>query len=46
MVRGDIAVERVVSADNVVDLFTKFLSGSLFEKYREIMGLRLMSSWF
>ncbi|KZV23760.1 vacuolar amino acid transporter 1-like [Dorcoceras hygrometricum] len=43
--RGDIAVERVASADNVADPLTKPLPGPLFEKHRETMGLRLMSSW-
>ncbi|XP_073133292.1 uncharacterized protein [Henckelia pumila] len=42
--RGDIIVERVASANNLADPLTKPLPGPLFEKYRESMSLKLMSS--
>ena len=43
--RGDISVERVLSADNVTDPLTKPLPGPLFEKHREAMRLKFMGSW-
>ena len=43
--RGEVRVERVTSEDNIADPFTKPLSGSVHEKHRESMGLRLMNSW-
>ncbi len=40
-----IEVQRVDSADNVADLFTKQLSQQKTEAHLEKMGLRYMTNW-
>ena len=41
--RGDVSVEKIASANNIVDLFTKTLPARSFEQHLEGMGLRDMS---
>ena len=42
--RGDIAVEKIASANNIADPFTKTLPDGSFERHLENIGLRDMSS--
>ena len=37
---GEIEVQKIRSSDNLVDLFTKALSTSMFEKLRYKIGMR------
>ena len=43
--RGDVAVERVPSEDNIVDPLTKPLSQIVFERHRGLMGIRHIGDW-
>ena len=41
--RGDVSVEKIASANNIADPFTKTLPAGSFERHLENMGLRDMS---
>jgi len=43
--RGDIALQKIASAENVADPFTKALPQSSFERHIDKMGLRYQTSW-
>ncbi|PKI68093.1 hypothetical protein CRG98_011689 [Punica granatum] len=43
--RGDIAVQKVASADNVADPLTKAMTQQQLEKHLEKMGLRYCTEW-
>ena len=43
--RGDVAVERVPSEDNIVDPLTKPLSQIVFERHKGLMGIRHIGDW-
>ena len=43
--RGDVAVERVPSEDNIADPLTKPLSQIVFERHRGLMGIRHIGDW-
>ena len=38
--RGDVAVERVPSEDNIADPLTKPLSQIVYERHKSLMGIR------
>ena len=44
--RGDVAITKIASANNVVDPLTKALSQKVFEKHLEAMGIKYMYDWF
>ena len=41
--RGGVSVEKITSANNIADLFTKSLPVMSFERYLENKGLKDMS---
>ncbi|XP_077217948.1 secreted RxLR effector protein 161-like [Tasmannia lanceolata] len=43
--RGDVAIAKVASADNMTDPFAKPLSQKVFDRHVEGMGLRYMNNW-
>ena len=43
--RGDVAVERVPSEDNIADPLTKPLSHFIFWRHRGLMGIRHIGDW-
>ena len=44
--RGDVAITKIASANNVTDPLTKALSQKAFEKHLEAMGIKYMYDWF
>ena len=42
--RGDVAVEKITSIENLVDPFTKTLSTKVFDHHRDSLGVRCVSS--
>ena len=44
--RGDVAITKIASANNVADPLTKALSQKVFEKHLEAMGIKYMYDWF
>ena len=44
--RGDVAIIKIASANNVVDPLTRALSQKVFEKHFEAMGIKYMYDWF
>ncbi|XP_031392392.1 secreted RxLR effector protein 161-like [Punica granatum] len=44
--RGDVAVQKVASGDNVADPLTKAMTQQQLEKHLEKMGLRYCTEWF
>ena len=43
--RGDVAVTKIASADNLADPFTKSLTAKAFDSHVEGMGLRCSAAW-
>ena len=43
--RGDVAVTKIASADNLADPFTKSLTAKAFDSHVEGMGLRCIAAW-
>ena len=44
--RGDVAITKIASANNVADPLTEALSQKVFEKHLEAMGIKYMHDWF
>ena len=44
--RGDVAITKIASANNVADALTKALSQKVFEKHLEPMDIKYMYDWF
>ena len=44
--RGDVAIAKIASSENVVDPLTKALPQKVFEKHLETMGVKYMCDWF
>ena len=44
--RGDVAITKIASGNNVADPLTKALSQKVFEKHLEAMGIKYMYNWF
>ncbi|WP_316213617.1 Ty1/Copia family ribonuclease HI, partial [Escherichia coli] len=44
--RGDVAVTKIASADNLADPFTKSLLAKAFDNHVEGMGVRCVPAWF
>ena len=44
--KGDVLVQKVASADNMVDPFTKALTQLQLDHHLEKMGLRYYSEWY
>ena len=43
--RGDVAVERILSEDNIVDPLTKLLSHIVFEHHKGLIGIKHKDDW-
>ena len=43
--RGDIAITKIASADNLADPFTKPLTTKVFEQHVDGMGMRCNPDW-
>ena len=43
--RGDVAVERVSSENNIADPLSKTLSQNVFESHRSLMEIRYVGDW-
>jgi hypothetical protein len=44
--RGDVAVTKIASANNLADPFTKSLQAKTFDSHVEGMGVRCVAAWF
>ena len=44
--RGDVAITKIASTNNVANPLTKALSQKVFEKHLEAMGIKYMYDWF
>ena len=44
--RGDVAITKLASANNVADPLIKALSQKVFGKHLEAMGIKYMYDWF
>ena len=44
--RGDVAIEKIASSENVADPLTKAIPQKVFEKHIETMGVKYMCDWF
>ena len=44
-VRGDVEIQKIASADNVADPFTKALTQQQLDRHLEKMGMRYMVDW-
>ena len=45
VLRGDVVVTKIPSADNLTDPFTKSLLAKTFDRHVERMGVRCVASW-
>ena len=43
--RGDVAVTKIASANNLTDTFTKSLPAKTFDSHVEGMGVRCVAAW-
>ena len=44
--RGDMAMENVISAKNLADLFTKTLSTRIFYRHKDSLGVKCVPNMF